>query len=117
MEAIVTETSDHALRYAVQTGSRQPLHCFSAGKAILATLRDEEVEAYFAATDRQRYTPATITDAAALRRDIVLTRQTGIARTREESTPGIQGVGRAVTIDGETVGAFSVAIPSARFDA
>ncbi|MEG3089091.1 IclR family transcriptional regulator [Sphingomonas sp. PB4P5] len=116
MEAIVTETSDHALRYAVQTGSRTPLHCFSAGKAMLANMPDESVEAFLATSDLPRYTAATITDAAALRREIAVIRTAGIARTREESTPGIQGVARAVAIDGETVGALAVAIPSARFN-
>ena len=63
------------------------------------------------------FTPATITAAEDLRREIATIRRTGIARTREEHTPGIQGIGRAVVIEGETLGAFSVAIPTARFDA
>ena len=117
MEAVATETSDHALRYAVQTGTHTPLHCFSAGKAILAAMQDAEIDAYLAATERQRYTPATITEAAPLRREIEATRRTGIARTREESTMGIQGVGRAVVLGEDITGAFAVAVPVARFDA
>ena len=34
-----------------------------------------------------------------------------------EHTPGIVGLGRTATIDGEVVGAFSVAIPVVRCDA
>lgn len=116
MEAVVTETSDHALRYAVQTGSVTPLYCFSAGKALLATFSDAELDCYLAKSERRSFTAATITDAEALRREIAEVRRTGIARTREEGTPGIQGVGRAVIIDGEAAGAFAIAIPTVRFD-
>lgn len=117
VEAIVTETSDRALRYAIERGRRTPLHCFSAGKAILATLGDDDLEAFLAETERRVFTPTTITDADALRREIAEIRRTGIARTREESTPGIQGIGKAVMIEGEAAGAFAIAIPTVRFDA
>ncbi|WP_249276432.1 IclR family transcriptional regulator [Sphingomonas baiyangensis] len=117
VEALVTETSQHALRYAVQMGTRTPLHGFSAGKAILAALPDEEIEAYLAEAPRPAFTGATITDAQTLRAEIATIREQGVARTREEHTPGIQGVGCAVTAAGGLLGAFSVAIPSVRFDA
>ncbi|MEN2787316.1 IclR family transcriptional regulator [Sphingomonas qilianensis] len=116
VEALVTETSDHALRYAVQMGMRMPLHGFAAGKAILAAMPDDEIAAYLRDTDRAAFTPATITQAKDLGREIETIRRTGVARTREEHTPGIQGIGRAVVIDNATLGAFSVAIPTVRFD-
>jgi len=117
VEALVTETSDHALRYAVQMGTRTPMHGFAAGKAILAALPDAEIEAYLRTTERAAFTPSTITASDDLRREIATIRRAGIARTREEHTPGIQGIARAVVIEGETLGAFSVAIPTVRFDA
>lgn len=117
VEALVTETSEHALRYAVQMGTRTALHGFAAGKAILAAMPDAEIDAYLRETERAAFTPTTITATDDLRREIAAIRQTGIARTREEHTPGIQGIGRAVIIEGETLGAFSVAIPTVRFDA
>ncbi|WP_442679967.1 IclR family transcriptional regulator [Sphingomonas sp. ASY06-1R] len=117
MEAVVTESSDHALRYAVQTGSFTPLYCYSAGKALLATLSDEELDRYLTEVRRPAITPATITDADELRREIRQIRKTGIAKTREESTPGIHGIARAVVVGGEAVGAFSIAVPIVRLDA
>jgi IclR family acetate operon transcriptional repressor len=116
VEALVTETSEHALRYAVQTGRKAPLHGFSAGKAILAAMPEEELDRYFAAGERQPFTETTIVEEAALRADIAGIRASGIARTREEHTPGIHGLGRAAWVGGELVGAFSVAIPTVRFD-
>ncbi|ATY34702.1 IclR family transcriptional regulator [Sphingomonas psychrotolerans] len=117
VEALVTETSEHALRYAVEVGSRTPLHGFSAGKAILAALPDAEVARFLAETDRQAFTPATIVSAEGLRDEVDDIRRTGVARTRGEHSPGIHGIGRAVIVDGVLIGAFSIAIPSVRFDA
>lgn len=115
-EALVTETSERALRYAVQVGTGAPLHVLSAGKAILAALSEEEFERYLREAQREAYTSATITSEAGLRAEIAEIKRVGVARTREEYTRGIQGVGCAVHIDGELAGAFSVAIPTARFD-
>lgn len=115
--ALATEPSEHALRYAVQTGSDAPLHGFSAGKALLAAMAEDELAKYFAESDRVAFTPSTIVAEPALRAEIVEIRKTGIARTTEEFTPGICGVGCVARIDGDVVGAFSVAIPTVRFDA
>ena len=89
VKALVTETSEKALRYAVQVGTSAPLHALSAGKAILAALPEEEFERYLAETRREAFTVMTITSAAGLRAEIAEIRQTGIAHTREEHTPGI----------------------------
>lgn len=117
VETLVTESSEHALRYAVQTGTAAPLHPFSSGKALLATLPEEEFERYLKETDRRPYTAHTMVSEAALRTEIEKIRKTGIAHTREEYSPGIYGLGRAAIMGGEVVGAFSVAIPMVRFDA
>lgn len=116
VEAIVTETSEQALRYAVPTGARLPMHAFASGKALLAALSDEELDRYFAESERTRFTPATVTAEKALRRQLEEIRRTGFALTDEEFSLGIRGIGRVVTIGGEAVGALSMAIPKARFD-
>ena len=116
VEAIVTETSDQALRYAVPTGSRLPMHALASGKALLAALPDDELDRYFAESERTRFTPSTVTGEKALRREIEEIRKIGIALTDEEFSLGIRGIGRVVTVGGEAVGALSVAVPKARFD-
>ena len=116
VEAIVTETSEQALRYAVPTGARLPMHALASGKALLAALPDDELDRYFAETERVRFTPATVTAEKALRRELAEIRTTGFAVTDEEFSLGIRGIGRVVTIGGEPVGALSVAVPKARFD-
>jgi IclR family acetate operon transcriptional repressor len=116
IEAVVTETGVHALRYSLEIGQRAPLHSFSAGKAILATFDEPAFEAYLATAPRKRLTANTLVDADALRAEIAVVRQTGIARNREEHTLGIVGIGCAVLGDGLAIGALSLAIPAARFN-
>lgn len=114
IEALSTEIGLHALRYTVNVGQRAPMHSMSAGKALLAAMADAEVEHYLATSERQRFTANTICDPSSLRREVEQVKATGVARTREEQTAGILGFAKAVTCDGEAVGAFAVAIPVAR---
>jgi IclR family acetate operon transcriptional repressor len=116
VEALVTESSEQALRYAVPTGNRVPMHPLASGKALLAALTDDELDRYFAETERKRFTPNTITAEKALRKEIAEARKTGFASTDEEFNLGIFSIGRVVTIDGEAIGALSVAIPKVRCD-
>ncbi|MGE4431861.1 MAG: IclR family transcriptional regulator [Sphingobium sp.] len=114
MEAIVTETAEQSLRYSIAVGTRTPMHCLAAGKAMLAALPEEEIDAYFASSTRDSFTPQTRFDEGVLRAEIAKIRITGIAHTNEEYTPGIHGIGKAVVVDGVPVGAFAVAIPVPR---
>ena len=116
-EAVVTETSEHALRYAVPAGTQKGMHGFAAGKALLAALSDDELDRYFCETELTAFTPDTVIEEATLRRQLDEVRRTGIARTHGEYTAGIIGLGRAMIIDGEAIGAFSVAYPMVRHDA
>ena len=116
IEALVTESSEQALRYAVPTGNRLPMHALASGKALLAALSDAELDRYFAETDRVRFTASTVVTEKALRKEVAQIRKDGFAFTDEEFSLGIVGIGRVVTIDREPVGALSVAIPKARFD-
>jgi IclR family acetate operon transcriptional repressor len=116
VEALVTESSEQALRYAVPTGNRLPMHALASGKALLARLPEDELDRYFAEADRIRFTPSTVTGEKALRKEIAQVRQSGFSFTDEEFSLGIIGIGRAVTMGGETVGALSVAIPKVRCD-
>lgn len=117
VESLVTEASDQALRYAVDPGTRRPLHALAAGKVILAALSEAERARYFAETTRAAFTPATRTDEADLNADIVRITADGIAVAREEATVGIVGTAVPVRLDGTFVGVFSVAVPAVRFNA
>lgn len=117
VESLVTEASDQALRYAVDPGTRRPLHALAAGKVILAALSEDDLARYFAETTRAAFTLATRISEVDLRTDIAEARDNGLAVAREEATVGIVGNAVPVLLDGRFVGVFSVAVPAVRFDA
>ncbi|WP_428334835.1 IclR family transcriptional regulator [Novosphingobium sp.] len=114
VEAVVTETSNHNLRYAIDVGRRTPMHCVSAGKALLAYLPQPTRERYFAEAQRERFTPFTVCDRSALENEFAATRDTGFAFTREEYTIGIYGIGVPVRAKGQVVAALSIGLPTSR---
>ncbi|MGD9812191.1 MAG: IclR family transcriptional regulator [Sphingobium sp.] len=114
--ALVTETAEQTLRYSISVGSKTPLFCVAAGKALLAELGEEELDRYFAETELTPFTPNSILDEKRLRRELDKIRKAGYAVTNEEYTLGICGVGKAVIVDGRPVGAFGIAVPNPRFD-
>ncbi|SOB88227.1 transcriptional regulator, IclR family [Sphingomonas guangdongensis] len=114
LEALVTETSEQALRYAVPPGAHNGLHGFAAGKAILAALPDAELDRYFKESERLPFTERTVTDEAVLRAELAIARRDGVAVTIGEYDLGIIGIGRAAIVGGEVAGAFSVAYPQTR---
>ena len=117
VESLVTEASDQALRYAVDPGTRRPLHALAAGKVILAAMDQAERARYFAETTRAVFTAHTRTSEADLLADIARITAEGMAVAREEATVGIVGNAVSARIDGRFVGVFSVAVPAVRFDA
>lgn len=116
-EALVTEASAQALRYAFDPGERRPLHALAAGKVLLAALSEPDLAAYFAQSQRAVLTPHTPCDEATLRAQIARTAHEGFAESREESHLGVCGVAVPATIAGQVVGCFSVAIPTVRYTA
>jgi len=66
-------------------GIRQPAHCTAAGKALLAFLPEAERRALFRDQEElRRYAPGTITDPAALERELAAVRTAGYAEDHGE---------------------------------
>jgi IclR family transcriptional regulator, acetate operon repressor len=78
-----------------RVGGTMPLHCTGIGKALLAHLPDDEVRAVLAA-GLPRRTPATFTDARALRAELQAIRERGYSVDDEENEPNIRCVATIV---------------------
>ena len=117
IEAILTESSEQALRYSVPQGRRLPMHALAAGKVMLAGMDQAELDQYFREAPRIAFTDRTVTDEATLRAQIAAARETGFATTSEEYSLGIVGIARLVRAGGEILGSLSVAMPKVRYDA
>ena len=111
IEVLEVELSTHDLRFTPNPGQRMPLHSFAGGKALLARMSPEELDAYFRESARARFTEHTICDEAALRREIESCQARGAAVSLEEHSVGVNGV--AVALD--DAHSISIAMPSPRF--
>ena len=95
-EVLCAEASAQALRYSTDPGQRHPLHAMAAGKALLAHLPEIELARYFAECERVKLTLETLTSEDDLRDEFDYIRAGGFAIARDEATPGICGIARAV---------------------
>jgi DNA-binding IclR family transcriptional regulator len=106
-----------AVRPAAQIGTRNPLHSTAIGKALLAHAPLEVKNEYLDQNELERRTPDTITDPAALREELELTRERGYAIDNIENEDGVRCVGAPVCDHGGAViAAMSVAAPAYRFE-
>ncbi|MCW2713754.1 MAG: IclR family transcriptional regulator [Frankiales bacterium] len=97
-----------------RTGSSMPLYCTGLGKAILAFSTAELVEEVLTGPLLPR-TRHTIVSAAALRRELAVVAERGVAFDREEAAIGL-GCVAAPILDASNrpVAALSVSVPVAR---
>ena len=79
-----------------QIGPRIPAYCSSVGKAILAFLNNEELNAYLSRTELIPYTPKTITQKERLLNELEETRQRGYSIDQEETTLGLVCIGAPI---------------------
>lgn len=97
------------------TGTRLPLHPVSSGRVFLAAMPPTELDAALRGP-LERFTPATVVEAAALRRLLRDVVRDGIAWTADEYAEGITSVAAPVVdAAGEVVAAIHVHGPSYRF--
>jgi DNA-binding IclR family transcriptional regulator len=103
------------LRTVSAVGENFPLYCTANGKAYLAELDDEEVDALIGRRFAVR-TPNTLKSLPELLADLKTVRKTGVAFDREEHTLGISAAGVALRdLLGNYV-AISVPVPTQRFE-
>ena len=106
--------SPQSVRLVSRIGARAPFHCSAMGKAMLATMPDDDLRA---ALERPREvrTMHTITSTDALLAELEKIRSQGAALDDEENELGVRCVGAAVRAPrAEPVAAVSVSGPAAR---
>jgi IclR family KDG regulon transcriptional repressor len=97
-------------------GALFPAHCSAAGKAVLAYLSEEDVDAILLKHRLIRYTDHTHTRTAELKNDLRRVRQRGYALDEQELEYGLNGVAAPViSQDARVIGAVGIAGPTQRF--
>jgi DNA-binding IclR family transcriptional regulator len=77
------------LRFALQAGSRVPVHCSASGKLFLAQMTPAQRHHLLAHAPLEQYTPKTITDFDAFEEEIRRVKRQGFALDNEEFLPGL----------------------------
>ena len=107
--------SRHPVRIESYVGRAVLKHCTGVGKAILSFLPEDELEQHLAGMDFEYFTPTTITDPEAFRRELAVTRERGYAVDDEEHEPGICCVAVPIySASGKVTRSLSVSAPSSR---
>ena len=101
-----------AFQLADRVGVVRPAHCTALGKIILASLSDDQLKRFL---DRVELTPSTaksITEAAALRREVAEVRRTGVAYDEGEFNIEVRCIAVPVRdFTGQIAGALGISGP------
>ena len=115
----VSQVETHqAIRAFFRPGTRSPFHASGIGKAILAHLSSDRVNAIVRKSGLEAYTPKTLADPMSLSRDLREIKARGWSVDDEERHPGMRCVAAAIFNEfGEPVGGVSVSGPTVRVTA
>ncbi|QQP93508.1 helix-turn-helix domain-containing protein (plasmid) [Skermanella sp. TT6] len=103
------------MRALAPPGSRLPLHCSAAGKALLARMAPQYVRNLMEQRGLPRFTAATLTTLEALEADLEQVRTRAYAVDNEEHAIGLRCVAATIYDErSQPIGALSVSGPKAR---
>ncbi|MGN9841961.1 IclR family transcriptional regulator [Nonomuraea sp. H19] len=109
------DVTDHSIAVRRLLGVRRPMHSTSLGKAYLAALPIDEVDALIDRLDLTPQTPTTVTDPGRLRAELDETRARGYSIDNSENEPDVMCFGAAIRDErGMPICAISVAGPRER---
>lgn len=98
-------------------GGRAPLHLTSVGKLFLASDDPQRVRAYATRSGLAGHTGNSITDLAALEREMAAVRQRGVARDDEELELGVRCMAAGIYDDqGKLIAGLSISAPADRLE-
>jgi len=106
------ERGQQGVQVVGRIGNRKPIHHISAGKAMLAEMPRDRVEAILDRHGLPEATENTLTDRETVFETLDTIQERGYAFNDGEE--GIRAVGMAIVTDGEVHGALSVSGPSNR---
>jgi DNA-binding IclR family transcriptional regulator len=103
------------VRMFARPGSRGPAHATAAGKMLLSSLTDEELENLLAGVQLEQYTSETIKDVAALKKELQRIRRQGYAIDLGERDEGVRCIAAPVhDYEGKMIATISLSGPHTR---
>jgi IclR family KDG regulon transcriptional repressor len=91
---IIVDKADraHRIKISSEIGMRIPVFAGVAGKALLSQLPEAEIDKILLKNSPKRYTPSTIIDKAAYKKEVMTVKKDNIAYDREEYIEGLIAV-------------------------
>lgn len=112
---IAQELSPKVISINTEIGQREPLHCTAVGKALVAFLPDEQLDAIIQELDFARHTARTITSPEMFKAHCLEIRERGYAVDNEELYKGVRCIGAPIRGYGGTVlASLGISGPSTR---
>lgn len=100
----------------LHVGSRLPIHCSAAGRAILAEMDIDDAMRLLARVPRRAMTPHTLTELSDLRTALQTARKRGYALNDQESFIGDISIAKAIlNRQREAIGAVNIAVSTSRW--
>lgn len=109
------ETRQHPLRFSLRIGEWVPANRSAGGKALLADLTDDEIDARFAMALSGPHRALGTVDMESLHEQIEEIRTTRIGWNFGDTEPGVAAMAISVGTAGAPRAALAVAVPMARF--
>jgi len=104
----------HMVAVSEQLGTVRPMHCSALGKAYLAALDPDALDAELGRLSYSGGTDLAAKGPIELRRRLVKAREAGFAVDRDETFDGVTCVASPVRIRGSLIGAVGISGPSSR---
>jgi len=114
VDYVLGERAVKSERALPRIGTRSPLHCLSSGKAILANLPEDRVAEILEEKGLPAQTEHTISSERELYDELETIRERGYAVNQHEANRGVHSVGAPIVVEGEVLGAISIAGPANR---
>ncbi|WP_027339883.1 IclR family transcriptional regulator [Halonatronum saccharophilum] len=107
--------STNMVRMFANIGSKGPAHSLGAGKVLLSSLTEEELDEVLEGIELTQFTPSTITSIEELKKNLKQIRKQGYAIDFEEMEEGVRCVAAPIKNDqGDIIAAISVSGPNIR---
>jgi DNA-binding IclR family transcriptional regulator len=107
--------SRNSVRFSVAIGDRRPLYCTAAGRALLASLPEHQLDGYLRNLKPKNLTSRTVTSKRELAVRIRDAQERGVAQTIDQASEGVTGTAAVVRdAGGMVLGALTVAAPTER---
>ncbi|WP_320129133.1 IclR family transcriptional regulator [uncultured Sphaerochaeta sp.] len=114
---VLKKESSFTIRMYSRVGKSIPLYCTAIGKVLLSDMSDAEVDDYLSKIPLKPFTPNTIREPEALKRELGEIRSLGWASDNEEHEIGTLCIGAPIRdYTGKVIAAMSVSWPLFRFN-